>query len=170
MTKRSIFLLFALFGFAHFATAASETLYPDDWRSWKEVTTPLAQVGAIPGCDADVSGFPPIYQETIEVYCGVKPGGPGKVRILVKPSASAAYKARNGSFADGSNLILHLQDLKLLFLTGHKAGKDVYGVFTEDGKDVTDSGADAPLSAATCRVCHSGYAAFCVAGQCGTEQ
>ena len=104
------------------------------------------------------------------MYCGVRPGGPGKVQILVKPSVSAAYKSRKGAFPDGSNMILHLQDMKVLFVTGHKAGEAVYGVFTEDGKDVTDANSDAPLGVNTCRVCHSGYAAFCMAGQCGAEQ
>jgi len=146
--------------------AAGETPFPTNWKSWTSVTTTLTTIGALPGCDADVSGFPPIYQETVETYCAVRPEGPGAVAVLVKPEVMTDYKARSGRLADGSNMILHLKDLKLLFVTGYQGGKPVYAVFKEDGTDAT--GADGILSANTCRVCHSGYEAFCTNGQCGT--
>ncbi len=72
--------------------------------------------------------------------------------------------------ADGPNMILHLKDLQLLFVTGNKAGAAAYGVFKEDGTDVTDANADGILGVNTCRVCHTGYEAFCAHGQCGTSQ
>lgn len=169
--KLIISVLFSL-GFTvsgiQFAQAAGETSFPADWKSWSPVTTTLTTIGALPGCDADVSGFPPIYQETVETYCAVRPEGPGAVAVLVKPDVVAGYKARNGEFADGSNMILHLKDLQLLFVTGYKGGKPVYSVFKEDGSDAT--GSDGILSANTCRVCHSGYEAFCINGQCGTAK
>lgn len=146
--------------------AAGETPYPADWKSWTSVTTTLTTIGALPGCEADVSSFPPIYQETVETYCAVRPEGPGAVAILVKPDVEASYKTRNGKQSDGSNMILHLKDLHLLFVTGYKDGVPVYSVFKEDGTDAT--GADGILSANACRVCHSGYEAFCTNGQCGT--
>jgi hypothetical protein len=151
------------------AHAGSETPYPADWKSWQSVNTPLTGIGALPGCDADVSALPPIYQETVEIYCAVRPQGPGAVDVLVKPAIIESYSARTGSFADGSNMILHLKELGLLFVTGHKAGAAVYGVFKEDGTDVTDPGGGI-LSTGVCRECHSGYQAFCTAGQCGAAK
>ena len=152
------------------ALAASETPFPSDWKSWTPASTPLTAIGALPGCDADVSSLPPIYQETVETYCAVRPQGPGAVAILVRPAVVDTFKARKGNYPDGSNLILHLQELGLLFVTGHKSGGALYGVFKEDGTDVTDANADGILGPNTCRVCHTGYSAFCVDGQCGSSQ
>lgn len=154
-------LLFAVQSFA-----ASEVSFPQDWKGWTSVSTPLTKIGALPGCDADVSTLPPIYQQTVAVYCAIKPGGPGAVDVLVKPSALDAYKARNGKFSDGSVMILHLKDLKVLFVTGYKGGEAVYGVFTEDGKDA--AAPEGGLSPKECRNCHTGYSAFCTNGQCGS--
>ncbi|MCF6280956.1 MAG: hypothetical protein L3J28_01910 [Candidatus Polarisedimenticolaceae bacterium] len=148
------------------AYAAGETPFPADWKSWTSVTTTLTTIGALPGCDADVSSFPPIYQETVETYCAVRPQGPGAVAVLVKPDAMASYTKRDGKLVEGSNMILHLKELQLLFVTGLNNGAPAYAVFKEDGTDAT--GADGILSANTCRVCHTGYGAFCVNGQCGT--
>lgn len=142
---------------------------PADWASWTVVKTPLMEAGgALPGCDANVSSLPPIYQETVKTYCGVKPGGPGKVAILVRPDVMKSYAARDGKMPDGANMILHLKDMKAIFLTTHVGGKPTYSVHTEDGKDVTS--ASGPLAASTCVTCHTGYQAFCVGGQCGAKK
>ena len=150
------------------AIAGSGTPFPADWKSWTAMSTTLTGIGALPDCSADVSKLPPIYQKTVETYCSDKPGGPGKVAILVKPSVGGDYAARSGKFSDGTNMILHLKDMKVLFVTGHKNGAAVYGVFTEDGKDIT--AASGPLAAETCTTCHTGYQAFCKGGQCGTKK
>ena len=149
--------------------AASETAFPADFKSYKSASTPLTHIGALPGCDADVSSLPKIYQETVSMYCNVKPGGPGKVDIIVKPSSMQAYKKRDGKYKDGDVLILWLKDIKALFVTEYKDGKPLYGVYSEDGKDI--SGAEGSgLSPVDCRTCHTGYGAFCLNGQCGTQQ
>lgn len=150
------------------AFAASGTPYPSDWKSWTSVSTALTGIGALPDCSADVSKLPPIYQKTVETYCSVKAGGPGKVAVLVKPSAMDAYTTRSGKFPDGTNMILHLKDMKVLFVTGHKGGNAIYGAFTEDGKDIT--AASGPLAAETCTTCHTGYQSFCKGGQCSTKK
>jgi hypothetical protein len=163
MKKRMLAALFLLAG----PLGAAEL--PADWSKWTVVKTPLMEAGgALPGCDANVSTLPPIYQETVKTYCGVKPGGPGKVAVLVRPEAMKAYAGRDGKFPEGANMILHLKDLKAVFLTSHKGGQAVYSVHTEDGKDVT--AASGPLAAATCTTCHTGYQSFCVTGQCGTKK
>lgn len=142
---------------------------PGDWAKWTSVKTPLMEAGgALPDCNANVSSLPTIYQETVKTYCGVKPGGPGAVAILVKPAAMAAYTTRDGKLPDGANMILHLKDMKAIFLTTHKGGTPSYSVHTEDGKDVT--AASGPLAAQTCVTCHTGYQAFCKNGQCGSKK
>ena len=156
-------LLFVL-GVVH-AGAQEAGKFPTDWKGWTKVTSPLVKIGALPGCDADVSSLPPIYQETVATYCSVKQGGPGKVAILVNPKSAGAYNARSGKYANGNNLILHLKDMKVLFVTSHKGGAPSYNIYTEEGKKI--NAAQGPLSPKTCIDCHTGYQAFCVAGQCG---
>lgn len=146
--------------------AGSEATFPSGFKNFTSVKTPLTQIGALPGCNADVSGLPKIYQETVATYCGIKQGGPGKVDVLVSPGAESTYKARNGKFKDGDSLVLWLKDLKVLFVTQYKNGKPLYGAYTEDGKDVAGAPGSG-LNPQDCRTCHTGYAAFCVNGQCG---
>ena len=152
-----------------FVFGASEAAFPADWKSFKTVKTPLATIGALPGCDADVSTLPEIYQETVSTYCAVKPGGPGAVEILVGKSAESSFAKRNGHYPDGAELILHLKDLKVLFVTTYKGNKPVYSIYTEGGKDAAGA-AGSGLNPNDCRTCHTGYAAFCLNGQCATEQ
>jgi hypothetical protein len=146
---------------------ASEASYPANWKSFTSMSTPLAGIGALPDCDADVSSLPAIYQETVAMYCAVKPGGPGAVAVLA--SDASAFKGRSGTYKDGTVYILHLKDLKVLFVTEWKNNKPLYGIWTEDGKDaanVVGSG----LNPQDCRTCHTGYGAFCINGQCATAK
>ena len=151
-----------------FATLAEAASLPADWAKWNAVSTPLTAIGALPDCNADVAKLPPIYQETVKTYCSVRPGGPGKVAVLVRPEAMKAFSARDGKLPDGANMILHLKDMKALFVTTYVGGKPTYNVFTEDGKDATAP--SGPLAAATCNTCHTGYQAFCKNGQCGSKK
>lgn len=145
------------------AAAVSAGSLPDDWREWRAVDTPLARIGALPGCDADVSSLPSIYQRTVYLYCDVRPEGPGEVRVLVSDSALPAYHFRNRNFPDGAQAALHLSDLGMLMVTTWEEGTPVYQVFTEDGEEITAD--DGPLSAGACAECHTDPS--CVAGQCG---
>ncbi len=148
--------------------AGSEASYPATWKEFVSVKTPLMKAGgALPGCDADVSSLPKVYQETVATYCAVKEGGPGAVEILVAPEALETYKARNGAFHDGDTLILHLKDLQVLFVTSYKGNKPLYGVYDESGKDVASSEGSG-LHPNDCRTCHTGYEAFGVNGQMGS--
>lgn len=170
MIKKITLVLTSLLLFSSNSFAAGETTFPSDWKSWVSVSTPLASIGALPDCDADVSSLPPIYQETVEIYCNVRPQGPGAVAILVKPSELESYKAKNGKIKDGPSMILHLKEMKLLFVTGYKDNKALYSVFKEDGTDITVTDSSSPLSANSCRTCHTGYEAFCTNGQCATSK
>lgn len=149
--------------------AASEASFPKNFKNFVKVNTPLTQIGVIPGCDADVSKLPKIYQETVATYCNVKPGGPGKVEVLVSPSALKTYKKRDGKFKDGDTLVLWLKDIKAIMVTQYKNGKPLYGIFTEDGKDISGPKGSG-FHPQDCRTCHSGYEAFCVNGQCGRSR
>ncbi len=147
--------------------AGSEASYPSNWSTFVSVKTPLMEAsGALPGCDADVSALPKVYQETVATYCAVKEGGPGAVEILVSPDAIDTYKARDGKFQDGATLILHLKELNALFVTTYKGGVPMYSVYDESGKDITSSKGSG-LHPNDCRTCHTGYEAFGVNGQMG---
>ncbi len=150
--------------------AGSETPFPASWKTFTKVNTPLMKAGgALPGCDADVSSLPKVYQETVATYCAVKEGGPGAVEILVSPSALETYKARDGKFQDGDTMILHLKELQVLFVTSYKGQKPLYGVYDASGKDVA-SAEGSGLHPNDCRTCHTGYEAFGVNGQMGSFQ
>jgi predicted Rdx family selenoprotein len=149
--------------------ASSESSFPADWKSYSSVKTPLAVIGALPDCNADVSSLPAIYQETVATYCAVKPGGPGAVEILVNSTAKSAYSKRDGNFPDGSVLILHLKDLKVLFITTYHGNKPSYSIYTEDGQDAANAPGSG-LNPNDCRTCHTGYGAFCLNGQCATQK
>ncbi len=166
--KKTLKLLIALALTATTMFAAvSDASFPSDWKNFAKVTTPLSTIGALPDCNADVSSLPPIYQETVATYCAVKEGGPGDVEILV--SDKEAFKARTGNYKDDTFFILHLKDLKVLFVTQWKGNKPLYGVYTQTGQDaanVLGSG----LNPQDCKQCHTGYQAFCINGQCATLQ
>jgi len=162
-------IILSLVAIATFLTASSEMPYPADWKNYKNATTVLTGIGALPGCDADVSSFPKIYQETVATYCAIKPGGPGAVAVLVDEKSMPAFKKRDGKFADGATLILHLKDIKALFVTQYKGGKPLYGAYSEDGKDIS-APKGSGLNPQDCRVCHTGYSAFCLNGQCSTHK
>jgi hypothetical protein len=170
MRKIILFVLFSLSMVSNYSLAAGDAPFPADWRSWKSVTTPLTSIGALPGCDADVSSLPPIYQETVETYCGVRPEGPGAVAVLVEPSRVDTYKTKSGNMPDGASMVLHLKDMQILFVTGYKSGQAVYSAFKEDGTDITAADPSSPLSTQTCTTCHTGYEAFCVNGQCASGE
>jgi hypothetical protein len=156
MTALSLLMLY-------FSATVPAGSLPDDWRDWAAVDTPLAKIGALPGCDADVSSLPDIYQRTVALYCDVRPEGPGKVSVLVSESALAAYKARKGEFPEGAQTALHLSDLELLMVTTYEDGAPVYQVFKENGEEITAD--EGPLSADACAGCHAD--ASCINGQCG---
>ena len=167
MKLTKILLLLSLFISAT-AYSASMTPFPEGWKSWTKVRTPLATIGgAVPSCSTDLSKLklPPIYVKTVETYCGVKKDGAGKIDIYIKPSEMESFKSRSGKFSEGTVMIMHLVDLKVLFVTGYKGGNPVYGVYTEDKKDV--EGSSPGLSTNDCIQCHTGFKSFCINGLCG---
>lgn len=149
-----------------FAAVLTAGTLPENWSDWEAADTPLAQIGTLPGCDADVSSLPDVYQRTVALYWDVRPEGPGKVNGLASESALPSYQARNGEFPDGAKAALHLSDLGLLMVTTYEGGTRVYQVFKEDGEETTAE--DGPLSADACASCH--VDASCIDGQCGAIQ
>jgi len=165
MLKKVILIL----GIAISLFAKSESVFPSDWKNFESITTPLSTIGALPDCNADVSSLPLIYQETVTTYCAVKPGGPGAVEILVNKTGKEAFVKRNGHYPDNATFILHLKDLKVLFVTTYHANKPMYSIYTEDGTDAANVPGSG-LNPNDCRTCHTGYGAFCINGQCATKQ
>ena len=143
----------------------SEVPYPKNWKDFAKVTTPLSKIGRIPSCNEDVSSLPDIYQEIVSIYCAVKPEGPGEVEILVSDINS--FKNRMDKHKNGTTFILHLKDLKLLFVTTWKNNKPLYGIYIEGGQDASNV-LGSGLNPTDCRICHTGYGVYCTNGQCGT--
>lgn len=165
MKKTIMLLIVMITAFSSSTVLAEDMTFPSDWKNWTQMETRLSSVSALPSCEADVALLPQIYQQVVETYCTLKLGGPGKVDVLVNPAVVKNYKARDGKFPDGVNMILRFRGVKLLLITAHQGGKPVYAVFNEDGKNVTQ--ANGPLSVETCRNCHTGYQSYCINGQCG---
>lgn len=171
MKKLLLLLLSAvIITFGSLSVYADDVAFPADWAKWNKQKTKLSGLNALPSCDGEnvaVSQFPQIYQKVVEIYCGLKANGPGRVDILVNPAVQKNYDARDGKMPDGVNMVLRFDAVKLLLVTAHQGGKPVYAVFTETGEKVVTSG---PLSVETCQTCHTGYQAFCKNGQCGSKQ
>ena len=146
--------------------AGSEASFPKEWQSFEKASTLLSKSAKIPNCDADISNLAPIYQEMIYTYCEI---GSGVVEILISPKAKQSFSRRDGKYPDGAELILHLKAIKTLFVTTFKDNKPFYSIYKEDGSDVSSS-AGTGLNPNDCRSCHTGYSAFCLNGQCATQE
>lgn len=170
MKKILLLLSAVIISFSSLSVYADEVQFPADWAKWTKQKTKLSALNSLPSCDGEnvaVSQFPQVYQKVVELYCGLKANGPGRVDILVKPEVQKNYDARDGKFPDGANMILRFDAVKLLLVTAHQGGKPVYAVFTEAGEKVVTTG---PLAVETCQNCHTGFQAFCKNGQCGSKQ
>ena len=64
--KRLVLITLGWLALAASAFAGANTPFPADWKSWAPMNTTLTGIGALPGCEADVSKLPPIYQKTVE--------------------------------------------------------------------------------------------------------
>jgi hypothetical protein len=169
-TLRQFFSGFIFVSLLSVCYSLSATELPADWQTWSKPQTPLTKIGALPDCSADVSALPAIYQETVATYCAVREGGPGKVSVLVRPSEEQKYARRQGGFAPGINMLLHLEDMKLLFATEYTSSGPQYHVFKETGEEIRLDQPGHPLNPQACMTCHTGYSSYCVEGQCGIKQ
>ncbi len=140
--------------------AASDASFPEGWESW-----PVTKSGAIPSNDTAIpAGLPPIVQETIKTYNWVQDGKGTAYNVRVNPPQKKAHASRNGEFEDMSTAVLELTDIKVLLVTEHLLGEAMYGVYTYDGKDITE--AHPSLNTAVCTTCHTGYGEACLYGIC----
>jgi hypothetical protein len=139
--------------------------YPIDWKSFEKVDTELNKIGVLPNCKADISKYTPIIRDTIKTYCGVHENGPGRVEILVNNVTE--FSNKNAEYSEDTKFILHLIDMKLLFVTSYEHGKINYGVYTEEGKMVKGK-RKSGLNPRDCKSCHNLYKDYCYYGQCGT--
>jgi hypothetical protein len=142
------------------AMAASDADFPKDWKMW-----PVVSVGEIPSNKATLpQDLPPIVLETIKTYNWINDGDGSKYSIRVHPEKLVSHKSHTGDFEDGPTSVLELTDIKAILVTSHLLGEPQYGVFTFDGKDISD--AHHSLAPEVCQTCHSGYGDSCVAGVC----
>ncbi len=149
-----------------FLHAQSESSFPKEWQNYESRETFLTSLKSIPKCDADISDLSPIYQEMVYTYCNK---GSGEISIFVSPNAKKSFTDREGVYPDGAQLILHLKDQKILFVTTYKNNKPFYSIYKEDGSDVSTA-TGTGFNPNDCRSCHTGYSAFCLNGQCATQK
>jgi len=154
-------------GLVSFAAASSEASYPFDWKKYTQVKTPLVkEKGAIGGCEEDIKSLPEHYKELFSTYCGVTPEGLGKIEVLVKPSTLPVYEAFTGDFDSNDSMVMHLKDLKLLFVTEYEKlpkrrfgkrkfnSKPLYGIYDEEGNEMAGAPGSG-INPGDCRKCHS---------------
>ncbi|MDQ1339725.1 MAG: hypothetical protein QG567_878 [Campylobacterota bacterium] len=161
------FLSLALVSLASFALASSQAPFPTDWKKFTPVQTPLMKEGGkIPKCGEEVKNLPEHYKGLMSTYCAVTPDGLGSVQALVSPSAVATYEAFSGKYEGNESMVMHLKDLKILFVMTYESlpkrrygkpkfqSKPLYGVYDEDGKDVAGA-LGSGIHPNDCISCHS---------------
>jgi hypothetical protein len=140
--------------------AASDAGFPEGWNTW-----PVTKTGRIPGNQTPIpADLPAIVQATIKTYNWVQDGKGSAYNVRVNPEQRATHTEGKGKYADKPTAVLELTDIKALLVTEHLLGKPLYGVYTYDGKDISD--AHPSLKTSTCVACHSGYGEACIAGVC----
>ncbi len=136
------------------AFAESDAGFPEGWDKW-----PIHHSGTILGKETSIpSDLPPIVIETMKTYNWINNGKGSAYNVRLNPAQKA------GHYEDAPTGVLELVDIKVLLVTEHLIGEPQYGVFTTDGKDISD--AHPSLNPSICTTCHTGYGDACIAGIC----
>ncbi|WP_198264090.1 hypothetical protein [sulfur-oxidizing endosymbiont of Gigantopelta aegis] len=134
--------------------AESDAEFPKGWDSW-----PIHHSGTILGKETTIpTDLPPIVIETMKTYNWINDGKGSAYNLRINPDQTL------GDYKDGPTGVLELVDIKALLVTEHLVGEPQYGVFTYDGKDISD--AHPSLNPSTCTTCHTGYGDACITGVC----
>ena len=140
--------------------AASDASFPTGWENW-----PITKSGAIPSNQTPIpANAPPIVKETVKTYNWIQDGKGSAYNVRINPAQKAAQAEGKGNYDDKPTGVLELTDIKVLLVTEHLLGEPMYGVFTYDGKDISE--AHPSLNPSTCTTCHTGYGEACVVGIC----
>ncbi|VAX23530.1 hypothetical protein MNBD_NITROSPINAE01-1897 [hydrothermal vent metagenome] len=149
----------AVFAFAGDSFAGN---YWDNWTKGK------AQ-GPMPDCGVNVLplGGDQILQDTVDIYCGVKPGS---YKSWINPKVMKIYKRKGKHYPDGKTGVLVFKTIGVVFTTDHKDGQPIYDVLTiADEKSVASSEPNHPLNPNTCKVCHETHGGTCKGFVCGNR-
>ncbi|HBR16252.1 MAG TPA: hypothetical protein DD725_01380 [Deltaproteobacteria bacterium] len=141
-------------------TAVSSFAEGNYWDGWKK-TTPLNTLEIFPDCGINVlgAGGDDILQATVDIYCGVKPGG---YVGYVNPKVYDIFKKKGKKYPDGKTAVLVFKKIGAAFTTDHKDGQPIYDVVAiKDGKSIASKEAGHPLNPATCAKCHVGFNDIC---------
>src|SRR3989304_6580977 len=142
-------------------TAVSSFAEGNYWDGWKK-TTPLNTLDMFPDCGINVlgAGGDDILQATVDIYCGVKPGG---YVGYVNPKVIDIYKKKGKIYPEGKTAVLVFKKIGAAFTTDHnKNGQPIYDVVAiKDGKSIASKEAGRPVNPATCAKCHETFNGIC---------
>lgn len=130
--------------------AAAPAAAGNYWDGWTQVYS----LDMFPECGVNVlgAGGDDILQETVDVYCGVKPGG---YVAYINPKVMDIYKKKGKKYPDGKVGVLVFKQIGAAFTTDIKDGKPIMDVKAiADGKSIASKEKGHPLNPETCFNCH----------------
>jgi len=141
----------AAFAALAFVLSSSPSLAADPyWAKW----TQTIKLDMFPTCGVNVlgAGGDDVLQETVDTYCGVKPGG---YQGYVNPKVMDIYKKKGKKYPDGKLAVLEFKQIGVAFTTDIVNGKPVYGVVKiADGTSAASNEKNHPLNPEVCATCH----------------
>lgn len=131
--------------------AKAESGAKNYWDGWKKIYS----LDMFPECGVNVlgAGGDDVLQETVDLYCGVKPGG---YVAYINPAQYDTYKnfKRGGKYPDGKLSVIVFK-AGIAFTTDIKDGKPIMDVVSvKDGKSIASKDKGHPLNPETCFNCH----------------
>ncbi len=101
--------------------------FPPGWSNW-----PVVKEGRIPAKGEPLNDLPPIVRETFKTYEWINDGQGSAYAIRFNPD-----KQDGKDYGSGPTAVFHIKELGVLLVTGHLRGvASVYGVYTDNGKDI----------------------------------
>ena len=132
------------------AAPAAAPAHANYWDGWTKVYS----LDMFPECGVNVlgAGGDDILQATVDVYCGVKPGG---YVAYINPKVMDIYKKKGNKYPDGPVGVLVFKKIGAAFTTDIKDGKPIMDVKAiADGKSIASKDKGHPLNPETCFNCH----------------
>ena len=133
-----------------FAFTTAPAVAGNYWDGWTKVYS----LDMFPECGVNVlgAGGDDILQETVDVYCGVNPGG---YVAYINPKMMNVYKKKGKKYPDGQVGVLVFEKIGAAFTTDIKGGKPIMDVKAiADGKSIASKEKGHPLNPQTCFNCH----------------
>lgn len=141
-----------LAGIVALAVTATPSFAGEYWKDWPVIN----RLDMFPECGVNVlaAGGDDVLQETVDAYCGVKPGG---YVVYINPKQHDHYKKfKRGKdkYADGKLAVIVFK-AGIAFTTEIKNGKPIMDVIAlKDGKSIASKEKGHILNPETCFNCH----------------